>query len=302
MVRLTIDGIVREARAGRASRRRHHAHRDRDSARLLSPAARPDPDLRHLHGRGRTASSCGPARRVVADGMTVEHRVGRGARAAQTRGVRPHPQQSPALLHGLRQQQRQLHRPQHDEAARDRASADPVPAQAVRGRRHQSVLSLRSRPVHPLRPLRRGLPERRGQRDAVDQLGGSASARAVGRRLDDSGVELRLVRPLRDGLSLQRADGEVDARPRRLLHRRSRSRRSSGMIDVVKGVEPETGYRRDPAASRKRKQRCASIASAARRRSAPTAASAAASTSGPRTATSSRSRPSTARPTASPPA
>ncbi len=74
------------------------------------------------------------------------------------------------------------------------------------------------------------------------------------------------------------------------------------MIDVVKGVEPETGYGADPAAVGGGRGDAGSIASGARRRSARTAASAAASTSGPRTATSSRSRPSMARPTASPPA
>ena len=53
-----------------------------------------------------------------------------------------------------------------------------------------------------------------GQRDAVDPLGGCASARAVGWRLDDRRIELRFLRPLRHGLPLQRPDGEVDARAR----------------------------------------------------------------------------------------
>ncbi len=94
--------------------------------------------------------------------------------------------------------------------------AIPFTAEALRGRQHQPLLSLRSRPVHALRPLRRGMPECRGQRDPLDQLGRRASPRALGRRLDDRRIELRLVRPLRHGLPVQRPDGEVDARPRRL--------------------------------------------------------------------------------------
>jgi formate dehydrogenase major subunit len=45
-------------------------------------------------------------------------------------------------------------------------------------------LPLRSRPVHSVRPLRRSLPESRGQRNAVHPLGGSPSAGSVGRRRD----------------------------------------------------------------------------------------------------------------------
>ena len=50
----TADNRWRRSRRAvrRAARRRHHPPRHGDSARLLSPAARPDPDLRHLHGRG----------------------------------------------------------------------------------------------------------------------------------------------------------------------------------------------------------------------------------------------------------
>ena len=52
-------------------------------------------------------------------------------------------------------------------------------------------------------------------------------ARAVGRRLDDRRIELRFLRPLRHGLPLQRADGEIDARPCRFLHRPPQVRRST---------------------------------------------------------------------------
>ncbi len=65
-----------------------------------------------------------------------------------------------------------------------------------------------------------------------------------------------------------------------------------GMIDVVKGVEPETGYGAILQVS-EAESAMRDTASAAPRPSAPIAASAAASTSGRRTATSSRSRPST---------
>ncbi len=51
------------------------------------------------------------------------------------------------------------------------------------------------------------------------RLGGSASPRVMGRRRADRRIELRLLRPLRHGLPLQRADGKVDARRGRLLYR-----------------------------------------------------------------------------------
>jgi hypothetical protein len=40
------------------------------------------------------------------------------------------------------------------------------------------------RSLHPLRPLRRGLSERRGQRNAFDQLGRPGSSRALGSRIN----------------------------------------------------------------------------------------------------------------------
>ena len=78
----------------------------------------------------------------------------------------------------------------------------------------EPVLPLRSRPVHSLRPMRRSLPESRGQRDSVHSLGGCPSAGSVGWRRGDRRIELRFLRPLRHGLSLQRAHGEIHARPR----------------------------------------------------------------------------------------
>ena len=63
--------------------------------------------------------------------------------------------------------------------------ARPYPAQAVSAGPLQSLLSLRSRPVHPVRAVRGGLPECAGQRDADDRLGVGASARSVGWRRED---------------------------------------------------------------------------------------------------------------------
>jgi formate dehydrogenase major subunit len=70
----------------------------------------------------------------------------------------------------------------------------------------------------------------------------------------------------------------------------------SGMIDVVKGVEPETGF--GPFfRSRRRKRRCRSTASGRRKQFAPTAVWVAASTSGQKIVTFSKLRRSTVRPT-----
>ncbi len=80
--------------------------------------------------------------------------------------VRSHPQQSPPVLHGLRQQQRQLHGPQHHEAAGDPASAAAVQAEALRQstRRIRSIATTQtsascaaaaSRPVRTSRSTRR---------------------------------------------------------------------------------------------------------------------------------------------------
>ena len=77
---------------------------------------------------GKLVRACGTP---AADGMKVVTAISARARGA-ARGLRPHPRQSPALLHGLRQQQRQLHGAQHHEAARGRAPGDSVQAEAVR--------------------------------------------------------------------------------------------------------------------------------------------------------------------------
>ncbi len=102
-------------------------------------------------------------------------------------------------------------------------------------------LPLRPEPMRALRALRGGLPERGGERDAFHQLGRSESACALGRRQADRRVELRFLRPLRDSLPLQRADGKIDARqggymsglPKQVLN---------PMIDIIKGIEPDMGY------------------------------------------------------------
>ena len=220
---------VPPASAGRASHRPAQPLRRARSAGVLPPAARSDPDLRHVPGGGRRRAGAG-----VCDRGPQRHDRGDpvcGGEERAARGLRPHPRQPPPLLHGLRQQQRKLRRSEHDQAARPRAPDDPVPAKAVPGRRHESVLSLRPEPVHSLRPLRRGVSERAGERDADHPVGGSPSARALGRRRADRRVELRLVRPLRDRLPLQRAHGDDHARAR-------------GFHDLSPGVRTERHDRR----------------------------------------------------------
>ena len=187
---------------------------------------------------------------TLAAGMQVQTKSAR-ADAAQREAFDRILEQPPALLHGLRQQQRQLHRAQHDEAARGRASGDSLHSRSPTRSTHESVLPLRSRPVHSLRALRRGLPERAGERDAVHPLGGSASARAVGWRRADRRIELRLLRPLRHRLPVQCADGKVDARPGRLLHRPAAS--GAGRHDRRgQGHRAGDGLSADPASLRSR--------------------------------------------------
>ncbi len=91
-------------------------------------------------------------------------------------------------------------------------------SQTLSRRQQQSLLSLRSRPVHFMRALRRGMPERTSERDAVYQLGIETSTRSVGWRRNHCGLKLRLLRPLRDGVPVQCAHGKIDDRPSRLLH------------------------------------------------------------------------------------
>jgi formate dehydrogenase major subunit len=68
----------------------------------------------------------------------------------------------------------------------------------------------------------------------------------MGWRLDDWGVELRLVRALRDGLPVQRADGKVDAGPCRFFNCLPK-RALKGMIDVVKGDRARSRLRNNSA-------------------------------------------------------
>ena len=92
------------------------------------------------------------------------------------------------------------------------------PIQALRSRQHESVLPLRSRSMHSLWPLRRSLPERRGQRNPFHQLGRSESPRTLGRRLNHRRVELRFMRPLRHRLPVQCPDGKNHAGSCRFLN------------------------------------------------------------------------------------
>ena len=187
----------------------------------------------------------------VRNGMEVRTSSQR-ARAGAGRGVRPHSRQSPALLHGLRQQQRQLHRPQHDQAAGHRAPEHSVQAEAVRGRRHQSVLPLRSRPVHSLRPLRRGVPERAGERDALASTGRMRTRGCCGTAASTIGesscvscghcVTVCPCNALMEKSMLGHA-GFLTGLSKPAL---------DGMIDIVKGVETGDGLRRDPEGLRSR--------------------------------------------------
>ena len=93
-----------------------------------------------------------------------------------------------------------------------------VRAQALPAGPFQPLLSLRPRPVHPLRTLRGSLPERAGQRDAHHRLGARSPARAVGRRRADRRLQLRQLRPLCHRLPLQCAHGKGHAREGRLSH------------------------------------------------------------------------------------
>jgi predicted molibdopterin-dependent oxidoreductase YjgC len=65
-----------------------------------------------------------------------------GCRHRSTRGVRPHSAEPHAVLHGVRQQQRKLHDPQHDGRAGCEASGAALQAEAVREGHVKSVLSL----------------------------------------------------------------------------------------------------------------------------------------------------------------
>jgi hypothetical protein len=177
---------------------------------LLSPATRADPDLRHLHGRGQRASWCGPAppgRRGHARGNEI--RPGRRRAAG---GLRPDAQattcstaRSATTTTAIA---RSTTRPRCSRWSTRKFPFKPKPYEVDA----TNPFYRTTRPVRALRPLRRGLPERRGERDALHQLGRPAPARLVGRRQADRRIELRLVRPLRDRLPLQRADGKIDAR------------------------------------------------------------------------------------------
>ena len=92
----------------------------------------------------------------------------------------------------------------------------------------ESLLSLRSGSMYPLRALRGGLPERTSERDALDPLGRPAAARAVGWRQGDWRIQLCELRTLRYGLPVQCAYGKVDDRPRGLLHRAAQADAGSG--------------------------------------------------------------------------
>ena len=117
-----------------------------------------------------------------------------------------------------------------------------VQAQAVRAGSVQPLLPLRSRPVHPLRPLRRSLPERAGERDPHHRLGERPSPRPLGWRRTRSTAPVAspaataspsapAMRSWKNRM-LGEAGYLTDLPPKAL----------DDMIDVVKGIEPPIGY------------------------------------------------------------
>ena len=116
MIQISIDGTTYEVAPGDRLSRRDQSCRRPTIASLLPPDIRADPDLRHLHrGGGRQTGS-----RLRHGDMGRNERLHHGRACARRpdRGVRPHSPQSRALLYRLRQQQRQLHGPQHHQTAR----------------------------------------------------------------------------------------------------------------------------------------------------------------------------------------
>ena len=158
--------------------------------------------LRH-HRRGR--HECG-------DGLGAR---GRGA----ARSIRSHPRQSHALLHGVRQQQRQLHGPQHDQRCfsveHQKIPYKPKPYEVDMSnpfyRYDPDQCILCGRCVEACQNLQVNETLSINWEDP-------APARAVGRRSADRRIELRFVRALRHRLPLQCADGKVDAWRGWLLH------------------------------------------------------------------------------------
>ena len=150
-----------------------------------------------------------------ASGHQLRRRAGRA-----TRGLRPDSRQPPALLHGLRQQQRQLHGPQHHRSARRRAPGNPFPAEALTQvdspirstatiRISASCAAVAWKPARTFRSMR---PSRSAGRIRT-------TAGVVGRRCADRRVELCLLRPLCHRVPVQRPDGEIHDRACRILHR-----------------------------------------------------------------------------------
>jgi oxalate decarboxylase/phosphoglucose isomerase-like protein (cupin superfamily) len=174
------------------------------------PQLGPDPDLRHLHGGGGWRAGA-RLRHGGSDGMKVE--TSRRARATAQREAFDRILGNHLLyctvcdnnngnctVHNTTKLLAIEHQ-RDTPSSRSRTKVD----------NSNPFLPLRSQPVHSVRPLRGGLPESAGERDAVHPLGGSASARAVGWRRADRRIELRLLRPLRHGLPVQRAHGEIHA-------------------------------------------------------------------------------------------
>ena len=175
--------------------------------------------------------------------------------------------------------------------ARGASEAIPFKPKPYEADHHQSLLSLRSRPVHPLRPLRRGLPECPGERDAVHQLGVEHP-----RVLWDGGKQI-------GGSSCVSCGHCVTVCPCNALMEKSMLGHAGFLTASAEDALEQDDRRGQRRSSRRsataRFMPCPKTEAAMRevadqeapRRSAPTAAWAAASMSGPRTGTSSKSSP-----------
>ena len=199
MSKITLNGSVRDAKAGERLIDVINRRRNRTARGLLPPAARPDPDVRHVHGRGGRRARAG-LRDVVTRGMRSSTNSaaatppsGRRSTAFSPTTCSIAPSATTTTATAPSTTRRKMLAVEHQKI--------PFQTEALRGRRHQPVLSLRSRPVPPLRALRRGVPERASQRDAVDQLGrrtsraccGTAAQRSANRAASPAGIASRSV-------------------------------------------------------------------------------------------------------------
>ena len=240
MAGVTIDGSIREL-SGRAPDRSDQSRWHSAPAGLLPPAARSDSDLRHLHGRGRRQAGARLRDRRSLDGMDVFDNVGA---CATRRSARPSTASSAITCSIARS------------ATTTTATAPSTTPTKLLAVEHQTI-PFQPKPyeVDHTNPFYRYDPDqcilcgRCVEACQNVQVNETLSIRWEDphpRVLWDGGatdrrIELCFVRPLRHRLPLQCADGEIHARPRGFLTALPKPA-LNGMIDVVKGIEPETGY------------------------------------------------------------